>query len=162
MAAKPFDDDPAGSPGDEGSVIARFAFLGHDCVVVPSKTSPACGRTRLGSLVFAGQRYALDGAPQAPPGPDPVSRLTPRELEIALLIATGCCTKAISRKLGISAHTVGAHICRIFAKLDVHKRAELIARIAHRLVAAQAASPDGYQAVACFSAMAAFSMCSIA
>ena len=92
------------------------------------------GRTRLGSLTFDHQHYAVDGAPMAPAGPDPVERLTPRELEIALLIASGYCSKVIARRLGISAHTVRAHIERVFAKLDVHKRAELIARMAQLLI----------------------------
>jgi DNA-binding CsgD family transcriptional regulator len=116
------------------AVVARFSLLGHECVVVPAGTAPMGSRTCLGSLTFDGQRYAVHGVPLVPAGPDPVERLTPRELEIALLIASGYCDKAIGRRLGISAHTVGAHIGRIFAKLDVHKRAELIARMAYRLI----------------------------
>ena len=127
------NDSARAGPVDE-AVIARFLLLGHDCVVVPLETTPMAGRTRLGSLTFDHQHYAVDGAPMAPAGPDPVERLTPRELEIALLIASGYCSKVIARRLGISAHTVRAHIERVFAKLDVHKRAELIARMAQLLI----------------------------
>jgi DNA-binding CsgD family transcriptional regulator len=126
-------DSARAGPVDE-AIIARFLLLGHDCVVVPLETAPMAGRTRLGSLTFDHQHYAVDGAPMAPAGPDPVERLTPRELEIALLIASGYCSKVIARRLGISAHTVRAHIERVFAKLDVHKRAELIARMAQLLI----------------------------
>jgi DNA-binding CsgD family transcriptional regulator len=127
------NDSARAGPVDE-AIIARFLLLGHDCVVVPLETAPMAGRTRLGSLTFDQQHYAVDGAPMAPAGPDPVERLTPRELEIALLIASGYCSKVIARRLGISAHTVRAHIERVFAKLDVHKRAELIARMAQLLI----------------------------
>jgi DNA-binding CsgD family transcriptional regulator len=127
------NDSARAGPVDE-AIIARFLLLGHDCVVVPLETAPMAGRTRLGSLTFDHQHYAVDGAPMAPAGPDPVERLTPRELEIALLIASGYCSKVIARRLGISAHTVRAHIERVFAKLDVHKRAELIARMAQLLI----------------------------
>jgi len=127
------NDSARAGPVDE-AIIARFLLLGHDCVVVPLETAPMAGRTPLGSLTFDHQHYAVDGAPMAPAGPDPVERLTPRELEIALLIASGYCSKVIARRLGISAHTVRAHIERVFAKLDVHKRAELIARMAQLLI----------------------------
>jgi len=127
------NDSARAGPVDE-AIIARFLLLGHDCVVVPLETAPMAGRTRLGSLTFDQQHYAVDGAPMASAGPDPVERLTPRELEIALLIASGYCSKVIARRLGISAHTVRAHIERVFAKLDVHKRAELIARMAQLLI----------------------------
>src|SRR3954463_5913865 len=126
--------DAAESGSVDDAVIARFPLLGHDCIVVPLGTAPMAGRRPLGSLTFGEQRYAVHGVPLAPAGPDPVERLTPRELEIALLIASGYCSKAIGRRLGISAHTVCAHIGRVFAKLDVHKRTELIARMAHLLI----------------------------
>jgi len=92
------NDSARAGPVDE-AIIARFLLLGHDCVVVPLETAPMAGRTRLGSLTFDHQHYAVDGAPMAPAGPDPVERLTPRELEIALLIASGYCSKVIARRL---------------------------------------------------------------
>jgi DNA-binding CsgD family transcriptional regulator len=118
----------------EAAIFAHFLLRGRLCVVVPAHQAPRTGRARLGTLSLDGQRYAVDGALEPLSNADPVERLTPREFEIAMLIAAGCCNKAIGRRLGISSHTVGAHIGRIFAKLDVHKRAELMARIAHRLM----------------------------
>jgi DNA-binding CsgD family transcriptional regulator len=128
-------DSARAEPADE-AVVARFSLLGHDCVIVPIGTAPMAGRTSLGSLTFGEQRYAVHGIRPDSAAPDPVERLTPRELEIALLIASGYCSKVIGRRLGISAHTVKAHIERVFAKLDVHKRGELIARMAHVLTGA--------------------------
>ena len=49
--------------------------------------------------------------------------------------ACGGCNKSIARRLGISSHTVGAHIGRILAKLAVHKRTELAACVARHLQA---------------------------
>jgi DNA-binding NarL/FixJ family response regulator len=114
-------------------VLARFAVLDQECVVVPMGAAAAPGRSLLGNLVLEGRHYAVLCSPRPPPAPDPSDRLTPRELEIALLIAGGCCNKSIARRLGISSHTVGAHIGRIFAKLAVHKRTELAACVARRL-----------------------------
>jgi DNA-binding NarL/FixJ family response regulator len=113
-------------------VLARFVLLGQDCVVVAPQAATSVGRHRLGHLLVDGQRYLILGKRKSPAVPDSIDRLTPRELEIALLIAGGCCDKMIARRLGISCHTVGAHVGRIFAKLAVHKRTELSARVAQR------------------------------
>ena len=58
------------------------------------------------------------------------SRLTGRELEIAVLVAHGCATKNIAFKLRISEWTVATYLRRIFAKLDVSSRAEMVYRCA--------------------------------
>ncbi len=52
--------------------------------------------------------------------------LTPRELEIALLIAEGLSSQQIAQRLFRSTNTVDTHRKNIFAKLDVHNVAELI------------------------------------
>jgi DNA-binding CsgD family transcriptional regulator len=56
-------------------------------------------------------------------------RLSPRELEIARLIASGMSNKSIGAVLDISTWTVAAHIRRMFAKLGVVTRAALVARL---------------------------------
>jgi DNA-binding CsgD family transcriptional regulator len=53
------------------------------------------------------------------------SQLTPHELEIALLGATGLTNRQISERLFISPRTVGAHLYRIFPKLGIETRAGL-------------------------------------
>src|SRR5262245_23810930 len=55
--------------------------------------------------------------------------LSPRELEIARLIASGMSNKSIGAVLDISTWTVAAHIRRIFAKLGVVTRAAMVARL---------------------------------
>lgn len=57
--------------------------------------------------------------------------LTRRELQVLNLLAEGLTQPAIAERLVISPATVGTHIQRILAKLDVHSRAEAVA-FAHR------------------------------
>jgi DNA-binding CsgD family transcriptional regulator len=55
--------------------------------------------------------------------------LSPREHEIARLVAEGHPNKIIAAELEISAWTVGTHLRRIFAKLGVGSRAAMVARM---------------------------------
>jgi DNA-binding NarL/FixJ family response regulator len=55
------------------------------------------------------------------------SRLTPRERDVLRLLAEGLGTAAIAERLYISPKTVGTHVQRILAKLDIHSRAEAVA-----------------------------------
>ena len=63
-------------------------------------------------------------ATSAPPG-----GLTPRELEIAGLIAGGRSNKAIAAELVISPATVARHVANIMAKLGFRSRAQIAAWI---------------------------------
>ncbi|WP_087873031.1 helix-turn-helix transcriptional regulator [Arthrobacter globiformis] len=55
------------------------------------------------------------------------SRLTPREQEIVEFVQSGRSTRDIARALSLSARTVEGHLYRIFAKLGVSSRADLLA-----------------------------------
>jgi DNA-binding CsgD family transcriptional regulator len=55
--------------------------------------------------------------------------LTSRELQIAYSVADGKCDKVIAYDLGISEYTVREHMRRIFHKLNVSKRAALVAQL---------------------------------
>ncbi|AHY48027.1 Bacterial regulatory protein, luxR family [Rubrobacter radiotolerans] len=55
--------------------------------------------------------------------------LTPREEEIAGLVARGLSTRQISRTLFISEHTVQNHLRGVFEKVGVHSRRELVKRL---------------------------------
>lgn len=57
-----------------------------------------------------------------------VSELTPREMEVLVLIAQGANNHQIAEKLVISDKTVRNHITSIFSKLQVADRAEAIIR----------------------------------
>jgi DNA-binding NarL/FixJ family response regulator len=54
--------------------------------------------------------------------------LTPRELEVVQLLATGLSNKAIAYQLGISEHTVKFHINAIMNKLGAQSRTEAAVR----------------------------------
>lgn len=60
-------------------------------------------------------------------GGDGLQILTPREVQVAALVAKGLQYRAIGQELGISPATVKAHIRRSFAKLEVRTRAEMVA-----------------------------------
>jgi DNA-binding CsgD family transcriptional regulator len=118
--------------------VAQFSLLGEPCLVLAKDGAHDGGV--IGELRLFGRSFvvALDpGGPAAaaPEGParSGLHRLTRREREIALLIAQGSLTKQIARELGLSPHTVGAYVNRIFAKLCVHNRAEMVAALISRL-----------------------------
>ena len=54
---------------------------------------------------------------------------TPREREIARMVAKGYPNKTIAAVLEISSWTVGTHLRHVFAKLGVSSRAEMVARM---------------------------------
>ena len=56
-------------------------------------------------------------------------KLSQREQEIARLIAAGCSDKMIAHHLTLSACTVSTYVRRIFGKLAVNSRAEMVARL---------------------------------
>ncbi|MGB3329524.1 MAG: LuxR C-terminal-related transcriptional regulator [Thermomicrobiales bacterium] len=53
-----------------------------------------------------------------------LERLTPREREVLILIASGATNAEIADQLNLSARTVGTHLTRIYAKLAIDNRAE--------------------------------------
>jgi DNA-binding CsgD family transcriptional regulator len=55
--------------------------------------------------------------------------LTPREREVARLLADGASTQAISRELGIASATARRHTERVLSKLHVHSRGEVRGRL---------------------------------
>lgn len=65
-----------------------------------------------------------------PPAADHVEvSLSPREREIARMVARGYPNKVIARVLEISSWTVSTHLRRIFAKLGVSSRAAMVAQL---------------------------------
>lgn len=55
-----------------------------------------------------------------------LTKLSPREYEIALHISKGLSNKIIAKKLDLSVYTVTSYIRRIFIKLEVNNRTELV------------------------------------
>jgi DNA-binding CsgD family transcriptional regulator len=70
-----------------------------------------------------GVRYLLLRVPEAQ------VPLSPRELEIARMVAKGYPNKTIASVLDISTWTVASHLRRVFSKLGVSSRAAMVARL---------------------------------
>ncbi len=80
---------------------------------------------------------AIDGPPAAaPPGegtPAEIDHeLTPREAEVAALVAEGLSNGEIGERLFIARKTVSVHVSNMLAKLDLANRTELAAWVARR------------------------------
>jgi DNA-binding CsgD family transcriptional regulator len=58
--------------------------------------------------------------------------LTPRELDVLVLMAEGASNKAIAKQLGISVHTAKFHVGSILDKLDATGRTDAVAHAARR------------------------------
>ena len=100
----PGDGDKAMSLIDEGLVIAQDLGMG------PLRENLDALRATVGTLP--------DMPPQVPGG------LTPREVEVLRLVASGKSNPEIAEQLVISINTVARHISNIFSKTDVANRAE--------------------------------------
>jgi DNA-binding CsgD family transcriptional regulator len=61
--------------------------------------------------------------------PSPMSMLSPREREIARMVALGYPNKTIASVLDISSWTVASHLRRVFMKLQVTSRTAMITRL---------------------------------
>ncbi|MEV6398848.1 response regulator transcription factor [Streptomyces sp. NPDC051907] len=90
-------------------------------------------RTVAGGGAVFGPRIAerlqsFFGALAAAPGRSVFPDLTPRELEILDLVASGLDYRQIARRLTISDKTVRNHVTNIFTKLQVNDRAQAIVR----------------------------------
>ena len=124
--------------------------------IVAEGNSSAPQHIEMPASAFDGAAVVLglevDGVPYwlvqrpAPAGPA-IGRacisLSPREREIVRLVAKGLPNKAIADVLDISLWTVATHLRRIFAKLGVGTRAEMIARvIGDGLLDGSAGAPD--------------------
>jgi DNA-binding NarL/FixJ family response regulator len=57
-----------------------------------------------------------------------VDKLTRRENQILTQVVEGSHTKEIAAALGLSSRTVGTHLCHVFEKLQVHSRAQAVAK----------------------------------
>ena len=75
-----------------------------------------------------GARCPDDEPSAASPGAEDRKGLTPREVEILRLIATGLNNQAIAERLFISEHTVHRHVANILTKLDVSSRSAAVAQ----------------------------------
>ncbi|HET6896646.1 MAG TPA: AAA family ATPase [Candidatus Baltobacteraceae bacterium] len=90
---------------------------------------------RMGNRLYAeiaievANGHTVHAAPQAHPPAHAVDTLTPRQSEIAELVAQGQTNREIAERLSISEHTVEHHVSAIFERLGLRSRAQ----VAHTL-----------------------------
>ena len=87
-----------------------------------------CGAPRVADearleLRRAGVRVGRGGA--RAPGSEGLDALSPREREIAGLVAQGLTNREIAGRLFLSEKTIETHLTHVYAKLGVRSRAEL-------------------------------------
>jgi len=58
---------------------------------------------------------------------DGTATLTPRQREVACLLAAGLTPAEVAARLSVSAYTVREHIRHLYEQLDCHHRGQLIA-----------------------------------
>jgi LuxR family transcriptional regulator, maltose regulon positive regulatory protein len=57
-----------------------------------------------------------------------VEPLSPRELEVLRLLATGATNRAVAKELVVTVDTVKRHVSHLFGKLEVANRTQAVAR----------------------------------
>ena len=122
--------------------------------VAQVRSGPAYASVQL----ISGKRLTVHAAPLHTDSPDPTTvavmlapatpaeleplrlalhGLTPREREVARLLARGASNEGIAQALWISRYTAKDHVKAVYAKLRVGSRAELTARLFHEHIAPQ-------------------------
>ena len=103
-------------------------YVGKACdaaELVRALRDVARGKKYLASSIAQGMALsALQG------DASPFDALTPRELEVALLLNQGLRQEAIAKRLSLSAKTVNTHKSRLFEKLGIHDSSALARLIA--------------------------------
>jgi DNA-binding NarL/FixJ family response regulator len=113
----------AGRADDAREHLERAAGLAARHGAGRGEAIAAHGLRRLGVRPRTAPRPARAGAGvRADPG-----ALTPREREIAALVARGSANKEVAATLHLSPKTVEANLSRVYAKLGVRSRTELAA-----------------------------------
>jgi DNA-binding NarL/FixJ family response regulator len=93
-----------------------------------SKAITNNGKKLLLDIEMDGIRCMVFSKPPEP-SPEHTAALSPRELEIVRMVAKGLPNKVIADVLEISSWTVCTHLRRIFAKVGVHSRAAMVAKL---------------------------------
>jgi len=104
--------------------LVRLTERPHDSVVVTDLESQTAEEVCLDVKIDGFRCILLRDQPSAAK-----TALSPREQEIARMIAEGYPNKTIAAVLDISSWTVGTHVRRVFAKLGVGTRAAMVARV---------------------------------
>jgi DNA-binding NarL/FixJ family response regulator len=107
--------------------LERIAASIHEVRAGGSPISPSIARS-----VLKRMRATQDAVPADSPAGAPAQALqtdrvlTPREIELLKLTAKGLSFERVGELMGISPHTVVAHVKNIYRKLAVHSRGEAV------------------------------------
>ena len=76
---------------------------------------------------------AASGVPSDSSTAPEVDGLTPQEQIVVSLVCEGMTNQQVARQLVLSVKTIGYHLGNAYAKLGVHTRTQLVARLAPTL-----------------------------
>jgi non-specific serine/threonine protein kinase len=118
QAARPPDTEQARNSAVERVLAQALGPQQADRLIHAGRTMPAQQAADLAMAVASGA---------APGDPDRTQQvpLTPRERQVAALVASGRTNRQIGRVLGISEKTAEVHLHHVMSKLDVRSRAEV-------------------------------------
>lgn len=109
----------------------------------PLLTAALAEFERLGALPWASRaetELAATGAKMPPRRARPIEQLTPQELQVVRLVASGATNREAGAALFVTPKTIEFHLAKIYRKLDLRSRTELAAWAlrSDRLAASQA------------------------
>jgi DNA-binding NarL/FixJ family response regulator len=120
-------------------LLLRRAAAANACALLPKDGDLASMLDALrtarrgGFTVHPRLLHRLVGRPRSPEHRKP--SLTPRELDVLKLLATGLEARLIAREMGISVHTCRGHVKSLLAKLEAHSQLEAVAKaVRHGLI----------------------------
>lgn len=133
-----------GPAGIDGLLVAPMCLKNKDFVgwmAVGAEVPAAALRAAVGEPLAAAARLAAGtletahalasaiGTASLPRYPAGLELLSRREREVSRAVADGCSDAEVATRLHISEQTVGTHLKRVYEKLGVHSRLELVARV---------------------------------
>lgn len=104
---------------DESALLAALHAVAAGLVVLPPSLVPEAAAIAAGSTIPTLPQHDL-------------TLLTPRERQVLELLAQGWANKEIAPRLGITEHTVKAHVAAIYERLHARNRAEAVVEGARR------------------------------
>jgi predicted ATPase/DNA-binding NarL/FixJ family response regulator len=129
VAARQPDTEQARISAMEQELARALGFQDADTLIHAGRAMPGHQAVDLALAVASGAAPADPDRPQQVP-------LTPRERQVAALVASGRTNRQIGRVLGISEKTAEVHLHHVMSKLDARSRAEVAAwAVTHHLSA---------------------------
>ncbi len=133
------------------AVISAFraGALGVFCRTEPVRLLAKCIRCVHAGQVWASSAelqfvlQALGGPGQARLTPETEAALSAREIDVVVGLTDGLSNREIARRLNLTEHTVKNYLCRIFEKLGVSSRVEVILQALGRTASSELAAPSG-------------------